>query len=285
MIILEGPNTALRETLRQNIERKLRRELGDQLRVNINGTPGLGTTAAVVRMLNTPNQTELRDGLALAFPDYHPIYHMAAYALNATGSIFVHALDGLGKYLPTTPLRAALWRCELHEPISGTVVDYILDVWRERQKQVARSFPYGGTGYMEDEGIMVVGERVNPFRPWPDITTPLTTIPFAFTSNQGCSFFLHSALAASGGRFYLTNAMKTLNRKLNRTLLADELATMKPRKIIAMGSEAAIALSEQRVSFTQTYHPQYWKRFKSKDVGELIELFRSVNNPNKTSQL
>lgn len=276
MIIVEGPNRALREILRHEIERQLRPELGYQLRVNLSGTPGPGTTAAVVRLLNTPNQTELRDGLPLRFPNHHPIHHMAAYALAATGSILVRAVHDLQQGGGSL-LDEYLWNVEVAEGPTFHQVRQILNYWRWLQREVAKTYRFGGTGFMDTGGVMVVGERVNPFRPWLAVPNFLEAVPLAFTSNQGCSFFLHQALAASGGRFYLTNAAKTLSKKLNRTMLADELAIMRPRAIVAMGTEAAAALAEQRVDFVHTNHPQYWKRFRNKDVGELVELFRSAS--------
>lgn len=280
MIILTGPNTALRETLRHEIEKQLRPELGDLLTIHLGGTPGRRTTSAVIRLLNTPNHSELRDGLPLDFPNDHAIHHMAGYALHATGSVVVLAMNHGQDYsrLERPPLcdyldHAAAW------PVgdADTFVKNILNLWEENQREVARTYRFGGTGYMDTGGVMVVGERVNPFRPWQEVKTLEEAVPLAFTSNQGCSFFLHEALRASGGRFYLTNALKTNNTKLNRMMLAQELAYMEPRKIIAMGSEAAAALSEQRVDFVHTNHPQYWKRFRNKDVGELVELFRSAS--------
>lgn len=277
MIILEGPNTALRETLRHEIEKQLRPELGKLLTVHLSGTPGFGTTASVVRLLNSPNHSELRDGLPLRFPDHHPIHHMAGYALNATGTLLVHAINKAGEHPPASELSDHLWHVEVWNGDCDIAVGYVLHVWKERQKDIARTYRYGGSGHLEEGGVMVVGERVNPFRSRLNDAHLEDWAPLAFTSNQGCSFFLHGALRASGGRFYLTNAVKTLNKKLNRTLLAEELDLMQPRKIIAMGSEAAAALSEQRVDFVHTNHPQYWKRFRNNDVGELVELFRSAS--------
>jgi len=277
MIILEGPNTALREALRHDIEKQLRPELGDLLTVHLSGTPDTGSTAAIVKLLNSPNHCELRDGLRLDFPDHHPIHHMAGYALNATGTLLVHAVNKAGEEPPASQLYDHLWHVGVWNGDFDTLVEYILHVWRERQKEIARTYRYGGTGHLEKGGVMVVGERVNPFRPWAEAHRIGTPIPLAFTSNHGCSFFLHGALRASGGRFYLTNAVKSLSKKLNRTMLAEELDLMKPGKIIAMGSEAAAALYEQRVDFVHTNHPQYWKRFRNKDVGELVELFRSAS--------
>lgn len=273
MILLEGPNLELRAQLRTHLTHQLNALLGDQLTVNISGTSGLGTTAAVVRLLNTQYLAELRDGLPLDFAVGHPVYHMAGYALAATGSILVLAhnkppyprpmsyLSYLGRYLPTVHVYAE------DDPLCQA--DNIIRVWRQYVERATARFRFGGSGPLETGNIMVVGERVNPFR-------PLSFPPWllAFTSNQGCSFFLHAALEAAGGAYYLTNAVKVKNQRFNKELLRDEIAVVKPARIIAMGSEAARTLADLHVDYTKTYHPQYWKRFKNKDVGELVELLR-----------
>lgn len=283
MIILEGPALHLREAVRHELEARLRAELGELLTVHASGTPGLGALGDVVRLLNTPNQTQLRDGLTLDFIYGHPVHHMAGYALNATGSVIITCVPAGRRWthMDSHPLcdhlpNLTLWSDQ--DVAEG--LDLILRTWRERQVAVATTYPFGGTGYPEEGGVMVVGERVNPFRPFGDTRQGEGGFPaawLAFTSNQGCSMFLHDALRHAGGRYYLTNALKTQGKRLNRELLERELALMRPGAVVAMGSEAAGALADLKVDFVRTDHPQYWNRFRKREAGELVELFRRVS--------
>lgn len=144
--------------------------------------------------------------------------------------------------------------------------EQIVDAWRSEIAKANPLYDYHSTGGHSTGGVMLVGEA-NKEDGWP--------IRRAFINDTGCSLFLHQALQKNQGvRYYLTNANKTNVHRYNRAALIDELEILKPRKVVAMGTEAAKMLSDLKVAHERTYHPQYWKRFKNKDLDEFAQALK-----------
>lgn len=128
------------------------------------------------------------------------------------------------------------------------------------------------TGGIFKNQIMIVGEATKPDRPQ------------AFISEKGCSRFLHGCLLANThSRYYLTNAQKTGLQNDDIAYLQMEILRVQPSKIIAMGKVAAKMLSLTGATFAETYHPQYWKRFKFSERKSLIKILKHDQVKDRTS--
>ncbi len=272
MIVLEGPNLALRDALQEELQRRL-----SGLTLHRSGQRP-DDLRALCRQLWSDNRLELRVGFPLDLPHGHGARHMVASAIAATGSMFVvccEEWDDLhlmrDKYLPASHYVSSAilnGKADVAE-----TAGWIANVWQQAVSYANQTFEFCSSGTNQGEPVMVVGERVNPYRPI-EVERRLP-----FTSHDGCSLFLHRALLATDRPYYLTNALKTTHARTNRQLLHQEIVRVCPSRIVAMGQEAARVLADLRVSYEITYHPQYWKRFKNQDFGELVKLLGSTKTP------
>lgn len=274
MIIFEGPNRRLRTELRHLLQAKLG---PGNANYHISGMrPDI--LPKLVRMLHTDNRLDIRDGFPVDPPRGHGLRHMIASALQATGSVLVVCLDDADTIL-NDELR------DRHELVRGAIpviyateetyrdqfVKDLIELWQDELAEVSRTFEFNHGGRATFSPVMVVGERLSPFLPIEQGRR------VAFIHHEGCAPFLHMTLLAAPGKYYLTNAIKADRHTTDLHLLGQEILRVEPRLIVAMGTHAGRALSDLRVRFHQTYHPNYWKRFKHKDCHELVKLFRSAN--------
>lgn len=273
MIIIDGPNESLRADLKAAIQARA----GDDLAYHVSGAPRPADVRWLAELVQTDNRRHLRDRLPLDLPPDHAARHMVATALAATGTVVVVCATDPNitpaEAIAYLPYRGML---TLLVALPGQDVPYlanvVLETWRSAVALTDGVFHYHGAGVAHEPDLMVVGEKPNPYRPADDARR------VAFVSHQGCSLFLHAALAAAElGGVYLTNAHKFEKRRANLVALENEIMLVKPGRILAMGTVAARALADIGATFEQTYHPQYWKRFKNKDFGELVGLLRPAS--------
>jgi hypothetical protein len=206
--------------------------------------------------------------------------HMVGTALLATGSFVLVVHPPLEEELEDRTAR--FYSCTMGGLLPGMniydrellseLATRWLELWQGNLEDLAKVYgtDIWSAGGLHSGQVMLVGDRVNPFVPFDEGRR------LAFVSHQGCSHFLHQALVANflaqGTRYYLTNAYKSHVRKANMEMLNEEIQLVKPVKIVALGGVAAQYLSDLGQEFTRTYHPQYWKRFKNKELPELIKL-------------
>jgi len=224
----------------------------------------------LVQLVHADHRWQIRDGLPLdqLAPEAR---HMLAYGLFAAGTLVVicaeHTQLSIGRAEELTPYPRVLpMYCVFpHEDLAQEAQE-IVRLWRAAVHEATEFWPYGSNGYTARAPIMLVGDRVNPFVP-----AELGKRRMAFVSHHGCSLYLHDAMRRAGGRYYVTNAIKAKRKSTNMQALREEVEKVRPSRIVALGTEAAEALSQLGVKFTTTYHPQYWRRFQASRLGELVD--------------
>lgn len=92
-----------------------------------------------------------------------------------------------------------------------------------------------------------------------------------FCDDKGCSGWLNKQLE----KYKIPEEQLFWVNALNNDGSVVDLAKLNwflvPREIIALGNVAAEALHNAKLEHTVFGHPQYWKRFKSKEVYPLME--------------
>lgn len=130
--------------------------------------------------------------------------------------------------------------------------------------------PVVGVGNFYPGNLLLVGEQsANP-------ESSPNQEPFC--SKLGCSGWLNSLLernAVPEERLFWLNA---LNNDGTVAPLAETVRELKPSLVIALGRVAERVLNEQGVPHVSVPHPQYWKRFRSKEPYPLIDLLTSFNH-------
>jgi len=134
-----------------------------------------------------------------------------------------------------------------------------------------------GTGLpLREDRVMLVGDK-------PSAKTLFDVDNrYAFTGYEGSSMFLSDCLAETlyPSRYYLTNVCKRGGERILETdlaLLSEEINFFKnfrpgeKLRIVAMGSIATAALKKLSIQHEFTFHPQYWKRFKSQHRQQFID--------------
>lgn len=221
---------------------------------------------AIVKRIHRPHHNHISLGFHHDLKDPAQIY-MVGMGLAAYGSIAVF-----------------FGHCTAEEVVAGTFYGLIPAVMCDMMTQsdleaivashamqqllVADVSRFNSSGLKSAHGdtIMIVGEGSQDLGDGKRM---------AFISATGCSLFLHEALRQHpANRYYLTNADKGLTMVENRKALLEEIDRIKPKRIIAMGAPAATMLADLRQKFDRTYHPQYWKRFKSKQFNELVDFLK-----------
>lgn len=273
MIIIDGPNEKMRDALKAAIMVLV----GSECVYHLSGAPRPADVKWLAQLVQTDNRCHLRDRLPMDLPPDHAARHMITTALAATGTVVVVCADDPAitpdKALAYLPYRGML---NLLVVLPGQDLRYIakvvVETWRSAVAATEPLFDYHGAGMYHEPDLMVVGDRPNPYVP-ADAGRRV-----AFVSGQGCSLFLHAGLAAAGlGGVYLTNAHKFEKNRANLAALEVEVTRVNPGRILAMGSVAARALADIGAKFDHTFHPQYWKRFKNKDFGDLVETLRPAS--------
>lgn len=135
--------------------------------------------------------------------------------------------------------------------------------------------PSCGVGAFVKGNILLVGERPSN----PDINPLVPEQPFC--SSIGCSGWLNKLLEAEKideSKLFWINAFLKDGSPVDITSIIE---TMQPSAVIALGSVAKEACHTAGVDYYGAYHPQYWKRFKSKMKYPLLELlaFLQINIP------
>jgi hypothetical protein len=143
-------------------------------------------------------------------------------------------------------------------------INNLLSWYDTRLRASAETYDFKSIGEAPAD-IMIVGDRVNDRKS--------TGRQLAFVSHQGSGLFLCSMLN-NKTTYYLTNAVKTMHLDDNLEALNDEIKIVKPRKIVGMGNAAKHHLDILKVIYEPTFHPQYWKRFKTREHDTLIDILK-----------
>lgn len=259
MILLNGPDQDLRDRLYDRLAQTnqfVPCRTGPDFRCDL---PYLVNQVHLAR-------THLRNNFTHKTGD-SPARYMLGMALAAAGSVAVicgkSSAEELAEFtfgglIPPVPVGEFS-----HE---DHLAELVQEAWQAEQRRVDPVYDYDSSGGRPDQAIMMVGEGSQDL---------FDRRRRAFISHTGCSLYLHEALKANPwNRYYLTNAEKTDNTRSNLASLADEIEQVAPRRIIALGGVAARTLADLRVGFEQTYHPQYWKRFKNKEIDQLSNFLK-----------
>lgn len=125
-----------------------------------------------------------------------------------------------------------------------------------------------GAGAFLPGSIMLVGERTShPER---------NKYHAPFCSIKACSGWLNTLLEAAGvpeTKLFWVNALDNDGTNVNLRELYD---IINPPSVIALGKVAEHALAEQGITAISVPHPQYWKRFKSKQEYPLIPILKGL---------
>jgi len=265
MILIDGPDDNLCFQVRKQLQKLL-----PTFDVQVSGQNRQPRMADFINMLNKDHRHVIRDGFNLPTHFNKAQCYMLTMGLASSGSVYVFCgmdfteqqiwLTKEYAYLPSGPI--------INEGNLETVVAQIVERSTAEILQANKVWHYNSLGGIRDHQVMLVGDRVSPFYSYDAIRK------MAFFSPHGSSIFLHDALQQVDSTYYLTNAYKTNSRKQNQMLLAEEIDLVKPVKIVGMGEEAHRTLSDIGATFVRTYHPQYWVRFKNKDLDELVSILR-----------
>jgi hypothetical protein len=275
MILIEGPNDQLRRQVRKEL-----RARHDRLGFHTEDETSM-TLKRLIKLLHADGRYHVRERLTHYVTEHltQGEAHMVASGLLATGSFVLvcHDLDDddAGEYYHST-LGGLLPGMNVRDlEMVPDIVTGALELWAAQLEQLKPLLDTDiwSAGGLDQEMVMIVGDQVSPYLPCDEGRR------VAFVSDHGCSKFLHEQLAthwlATGTRYYLTNAHKCDVARMNLKMLEEELKLVNPTKVVALGGVAARHLSDIRVGdFARTYHPQYWKRFKNKDTGELLEILK-----------
>ena len=115
--------------------------------------------------------------------------------------------------------------------------------------------------------IMLIGERYAD-------NTFIGNNKKAFFADINSSLYLHKALYLSpeNGNHYITNAFKTNLFNFNECAIKEEIKIVQPKIIIALGNKVSSFLKVLNISHKKIPHPQYWRRFKYKNIKEYSKL-------------
>ena len=128
--------------------------------------------------------------------------------------------------------------------------------------------PYGVGNYVK--GVrLIVGEQAS------DPTNAPEQRPFCCT--KGCSGWLNKMLdiemIPEYGLFWV-NALNNDGTMVNLKALVEEL---QPAEVIALGHFAKNTCDEFGVDAKMCFHPQYWRRFRSKERYPLLDMLQVYN--------
>lgn len=129
--------------------------------------------------------------------------------------------------------------------------------------------PTGVTGYRQAE-MLWVGERTSKNRLDWDLP---------FHNLTGCSKYLWDSLQALGledNRGAWVNTYDLAKHPRDMTAVVAILPQL--RKVVALGTVAAVACARQGVKASQVPHPAFWKRFHTDDHASYQKLLRKALN-------
>lgn len=103
----------------------------------------------------------------------------------------------------------------------------------------------------------------------------------ALVRATGSCWTLHRALSAAGLEdAYLTNWHKTGDEVHDLFTLRQELETVDPQHVVALGTAAGRALRKLRIPHTELTHPSHQRRFNAGAFGAYVKrLTRAVSDP------
>lgn len=123
-----------------------------------------------------------------------------------------------------------------------------------------------GIGTIEKPEIILVGDSLNKNVTW-------MGLPFDAGS---CSEYLDYCLRSSGIReeeIYIVNSITVTLGELNYLDAAEA-------KVVALGAKASIKLNSLNIPHVAIPHPQYWKRFHSREQHTYIKMLNKACNGN-----
>jgi hypothetical protein len=126
-----------------------------------------------------------------------------------------------------------------------------------------------GAGSYSNGSILLVGEQVSH--------PEANKYHAPFCSIKGCSGWLNALLEDAGipeKKMFWVNALDNDGTEVNLRQICD---TIEPCTVFALGNVARDQLRKQGItSFGHVPHPQYWKRFKSKQPYPLIIALQGI---------
>jgi len=129
-------------------------------------------------------------------------------------------------------------------------------------------------GCPDKNRVVIVGDRPGPGAP-----TDPSYHHTPFYSTKHCSGWLNALLLKEGipeERLLWLNAFD----KDGNPTSAEQLTRLCPAAIVALGGNAAkwltSAVGLRSDQFVETYHPQYWKRFRSKERYPLLDILKGM---------
>lgn len=127
--------------------------------------------------------------------------------------------------------------------------------------------PFGAGAFLEGN-VMIVGEQ--------DSDPTASRLQRPFCTDKGCTGWLNKLLDAENvpeEKLFWVNALHNDDSEANVNHL---VAFMKPSAVLALGGIAQRICKDQGIEFEPFYHPQYWKRFKSKYPYALLERLKEL---------
>jgi hypothetical protein len=128
--------------------------------------------------------------------------------------------------------------------------------------------PSYGVGSFTEGNILLIGERASN----PDLDPLVPEHPFC--SSVGCSGWLNKKFQEEGideDKLFWINAFLKDGTKVEIKSVIDML---KPSAVVSLGVVAKNECIAEGIQCYGSYHPQYWKRFKSKYRYPLLDLLK-----------
>lgn len=150
----------------------------------------------------------------------------------------------------------------------------------ELHQITAPSWAHGAGAFIEGN-VLLIGER--PSLP----KTASRTIGHPFCSDDGCSGWLNKLLEAENvpeEKLFWINALYSNGDK---AVLWPYIEVMKPSSVIALGNVAEGCCRQRGISHEKVPHPQYWKRFRSRERYPLLDVLQQclINVPDPASKI
>lgn len=122
-----------------------------------------------------------------------------------------------------------------------------------------------GVGAFVEENILLIGERPNLPRDSKDAGRP-------FCSDHGCSGWLNNLLDEENVPEEKLCWVNALYANGERVPLLPYVKVFQPSYVIALGKIAQKACLDMNIDHETVPHPQYWKRFRSKERYPLLDV-------------
>lgn len=146
------------------------------------------------------------------------------------------------------------------------MLDVVSTEYNKLQIMVKEQEGLGGIGTPDWGCTLLVGDQhIRGLTPEDPTYAP-------FSEPNGSSLYLHQALQLSGRRdFHITNATKYGSPGKDLDALHQEVALLKPRRIVALGNRASQVLVKAGICHEQIEHPSARKRFKYEQITHYAE--------------